>query len=574
MLGFYARATRRLCVPQIERRIALLAFVCTLPSLAMGLHSDDYFLRQNILERGPLAAYSFISRDPQAAHARVLEQRTSGRAPWWTDEHPRASFFRPLSSLSLWLDFANGLPLWWMHLQNCAIYGVLVWLAILLYRQLGLSDAGLGWAALFFGLDAPVAQSVGWIAGRDTLLGVSLGMACILMHDRARRAGRPLLLALACVCFALSLLSGEIGLCTIGYLTAHALAVDRGSVMRRVLALAPYGLVTGVYLAHYLTAGYGFGDGGIYRDVTSSPAIAIVAWLESMPIWLATTVSLPLASFQFIVPDFRLPLLLFSLAVLAAFLPLLGSRSIQEPHARMFAIGALLSLLPLAATLPQERLRFFAAFGVFGLLGPWVASHFEALGRVRRWAARIVWGIHGVWLPLLFVPFLFSISSLSEPVHALDQALPRAKSPVAILLNPPGWAVPWLQITLRESHGEVCPPIYALYAGSQPLEVERVDDRSLELRVARSWFVTPFENHIRNVARAPFRAGDRIALAHGTVEVREVNEAGAPTRARFTFDRSLDDPALAFHCWEGKKVALWTPPPVGGRAQLPAAAAF
>lgn len=73
------------------------------------------------------------------------------------------------------------------------------------------------------------------------------------------------------------------------------------------------------------------------------------------------------------------------------------------------------------------------------------------------------------------------------------------------------------------------------------LEIQRVDDRSLELHAPRSWFATPFDR-----IGAPFRRGARIALASLTVELREVDAAGAPMRARFTFDRSLDDPGLTF----------------------------
>jgi hypothetical protein len=163
--AFYTRATRWLCVPHVARRLALVAFLCTLPSLAMGLHADDYILREQVLERGPFAAYVFHPLDPQAAFARALEDRAVGRGPWWADEHARVRFFRPLSSLSLWLDFAHGAPVWWMHLENCAIYAGIVWLAVTLYRQLGLSGAGLGWAAVFFALDGAIATSVGWIAG-------------------------------------------------------------------------------------------------------------------------------------------------------------------------------------------------------------------------------------------------------------------------------------------------------------------------------------------------------------------------------------------------------------------------
>ena len=49
---------------------------------------------------------------------------------------------------------------------------------------------------------------------------------------------------------------------------------------------------------------------------------------------------------------------------------------------------------------------------------------------------------------------------------------------------------------------------------------------------------------------------------------------GAPTRVRFRFERSLEDPGLAFRYWQGTKVALWTPPKVGGQSQLAAAEGF
>lgn len=567
----YARVTRWLCGPQIERRIALVALLCALPSITMGLYADDYVLLQNMRQGGPLEAFSFFSRDPQAAHAQLIEQRNAGAMPWWAEEQPRTSFFRPLSSLSVWLDFAIGAPVWWMHLQNCAIYAAIVWLAVALYRQLGLSDAGLGWAALFFGLDGMVATSVGWIAGRNTMLAACFGLACMLVHDRARRADRPALLALSCLCFVLALLSAELGLCTLGYLTAHALTVDRASPMRRVIALVPYAVVTAAYLAYYVSAGYGVSGGGMYRDVMSSPGVLLLAWLESIPVWIATTVTLPIATFQMLVANFRLPLLVFSIAVVAVVLPLVGVRALREPRARVFALGAVLSMLPLASAVPQERLRFFVSFGVCGLLGPWVASDFDARGLVRRGAARVVWFLRGVLLPLTFVPLLFSV--ISAPfagggAAALDQALPRAERPIAIMLNPPAWTVPWFQPAMRAANGDLTPPAYALYAGGQPFEIQRVDDRSLELHVARSWFAIPFD---RYVSRAAFRAGDRIDLPHFDVEVREVDATGAPTRARFTFDRSLDDPELAFLHWEGPKIASWTPPPIGSRVPLSAA---
>jgi putative effector of murein hydrolase LrgA (UPF0299 family) len=520
----YARLTRWLSAPRLGLRVALIALLFALPSLAGGLQADDYVLREQLTEGGPFAAYLFSPRDRQAGHEELLAQRAAGRIPWWSGEDSSTRFFRPLSSLSLWFDFAHRAPPWWMHLENCAIYALIAWLGVAIYKQLGLSGAELGWAALFFGLDFGFSTPVGWIACRNTLLATCFGLACVLLHDRARRTQRPGLLPLACVCFALSLLSAELGTCTFAYLCAHALAVDRAPIVRRMLALSPYAALLGLYLANYVVAGYGARNSFIHRDILESPGAAVLGLIESIPIWLATTATLPVASLRLFVPNVHLPILVFSVVVL----------------------GILLRLL---------------------------AAHWTELPQARRIVARSLWRLHGVWMPLLFVPALFGVALGSVgggAARTLDHVVPRASAPITIVLNPPTWFAPWYQAAMRAYSGEPRPPVFTLYAGSQPLEVERPDARSLELHAARSWFTTPIERGWQT----QFRAGDRIALAHLTVEVREVDTTGAPTRARFTFDRPLDDPGLTFRYWNGPDIATWTPPPVGTHQQLAAAAVF
>jgi hypothetical protein len=184
----------------------------------------------------------------------------------------------------------------------------------------------------------------------------------------------------------------------------------------------------------------------------------------------------------------------------------------------------LLSLVPLVATLPQDRVRFFVAFGMFGILGPWVARDYHAPERLRRIVVRFLWRVHAVWLLLLFVPSLFTYAMLfvGGGANALDRVAPRAAAPITILLNAPTPQVPWDEAAMRANRGGIAPPVFTLYAGTQALEVVPYAERGLELHAARGWITSPFER-IRDLRRAPFRAGDRIALAHLTVEVREVN---------------------------------------------------
>jgi hypothetical protein len=178
-------------------------------------------------------------------------------------------------------------------------------------------------------------------------------------------------------------------------------------------------------------------------------------------------------------------------------------------------------------------------------------------------------------MPLLFIPQLFGCASLFSggAANALDRVVPRAAAPITIVLNAPTPHVPWYQAAMRATRGDVRPPVFILYAGTQALEVDRYGDRGLELHAAHGWITTPFER-IRNLQRAPFRTGDKIALTHLSVEVREVNAEGAPTRVRVAFDRSLDDPSLTFRCWAGSEIALFRPPPIGSRVQLSAAGLF
>ena len=98
---FYQRVTSWLSAPHLERRIALLALLFALPSLAGRLQADDYILREQVLKDGPFAAYLFTAQGSQASHEQLIAQRNEGQMPWWGGEQPRFRFFRPLASLVL-----------------------------------------------------------------------------------------------------------------------------------------------------------------------------------------------------------------------------------------------------------------------------------------------------------------------------------------------------------------------------------------------------------------------------------------------------------------------------------------
>ena len=74
-----------------------------LPALRSPYLLDDY-LHQSMVDgtfpghRGPFNLYDFVNDTDRAV---MLER---GILPWWADPELKVRFFRPLSSLLLWID--------------------------------------------------------------------------------------------------------------------------------------------------------------------------------------------------------------------------------------------------------------------------------------------------------------------------------------------------------------------------------------------------------------------------------------------------------------------------------------
>jgi hypothetical protein len=93
--------------PAAARRVVIIGVLLVTPSLAAGLALDDYF-HQAMIEGRPelgIAAsatdiFRFVPNDEQLPNT-LLRQR--GLLPWYADDELRASFWRPLASLTHWI---------------------------------------------------------------------------------------------------------------------------------------------------------------------------------------------------------------------------------------------------------------------------------------------------------------------------------------------------------------------------------------------------------------------------------------------------------------------------------------
>ena len=90
----------------------------------------------------------------------------------------------------------------------------------------------------------------------------------------------------------------------------------------------------------------------------------------------------------------------------------------RSPVLRFWALGALLSALPLGTTLPTDRQLMLVGVGVFGLAGGLLSTPAAPRGRLVRTLAWAWFGLHAVLSPLLLPPRATSPGQ----VHALAEA--------------------------------------------------------------------------------------------------------------------------------------------------------
>ena len=177
-----------------------LTLVFVLVGLALRWHatrvpyfSDDY------MQLGMLAGmypgdhawwdlYTFIRADPEE----LALHRAVGTLPWWTFDDINGSVLRPLSSLTLYLDWqlwpSNAFA---SHLHNLAWWAAMLASASrLLFRVLPGRVAAL--AIAIMALDHGVSMNVGWVANRATLLCATFAFLALSSHIDRRQSIRPL----------------------------------------------------------------------------------------------------------------------------------------------------------------------------------------------------------------------------------------------------------------------------------------------------------------------------------------------------------------------------------------------
>ena len=570
--------------------VACFGLALALPALTVDFTADDHLHRLMArddpgiagLESRPFDLFVFANGDPSAA-ARL---RAAGVYPWWTDLHVRMAFLRPLTSVTHALDHA----LWperaeLMLLQNFLWLALLLALAWRFYRRF----IDIRWLAVLalalYAVDDARGPAVGWIAGRNALIAPVLAIPALLAHDRWRRNGWHAGAWLGPLAFVLALGAGEASLAIVGYLVAHALWLDSGPWRARLLALAPYAGVVVAWRLVYGALGYGVVGSGIYHDPGAQPLTFAADAVKRVPLLLLGQLGLPWSDAGTLYPLMGAAVMPAMVAFALVFLIAVGlacARLLRhDPTARFFATGMVLAAVPVASTLPADRLLGFVGLGGIGLvaqlLGAALARR-ELLGEgaLRRAGGIVVVGVMVLVHVVLAPPFLFSRSKSMVTIGAIfdraDRGIPSDPTVTArtvILVSTPSDAfcgyIPLMRAARRQPR-----PAHLTWLATaiKTVTIERVADRTLRVAPEGGFLRYQVDQMLRTPER-PFTSGERIALPGVTIEI-ETLSGGRPLTILAHFDRPLTYPSLVWRRWEGRTYVEYSPPPIGATEVLPA----
>ena len=558
-----------------------VAVALNLPSIPTGWYLDDLVHRAQFLEIGPMTdssnmtqrMFDFLSGDPDE----ILSYKDLGVVPWWTDNTLKIRFWRPLSSFTHVVDYA----LWpekpeWMHFHNVAWLALLIGSTAALYRRLIAIPLVAGLAALLYALDDAHGMPVAFLANRNALVATSFGVLSLWCHDRFRRDGWTPGAVLSFLAFVAALLGGESGIGAAPYLLGYALFLERKSGVSRFASIAPHAFVGIVWFAVYKISGYGTSGSGFYLDPVAEPAAWFSQFLIRAPLLLLGQWFLPPSSFAFAWNEAQtLGVAIFGVAFLGMLFLFLRPLLREDATARFFAFGMLLSVVPITAGFPHDRLLFFVGIGAMGLLAMMLARLFDRertppTGRVFAWVLVVV---HVVLAAALQVVMNASVAS-QEPLYAdaprslLEDS--RLESQRLLIVNHPLTFYGQYTLLVPRFDGRPAPETMLMLApGDTSLVVERPSKDTLSIEAESGWAGTPFDILYRARTRL-FPTDYRVTLSDVRIAVVAWTDDGRPRKVRFTFERELEDESFRWVRFEDGRYAPFELPQVGERTTLEA----
>jgi hypothetical protein len=603
--------------------VAVIAVVLRWAALDVGRLSDDYMQYAMVVGLypgdgyAPFDLYAFFRRGEI-----VAEHVEQGTLPWFAEPAFHGAVLRPLASLFLWLDHVlapGNVRLWHAH--------SLVWFAATVVT-FGLAARRLlpRWPAVLavamLACEAGFVTPIGWLANRCVLLAATFGFAAIFVHVEWRRPDPstptwlrrhgPLIEA---ALMLLSLGGGEYALGVFAllfgwelFVGSHEASDVRARARLLVRMLLPALLPVLAYLLTHKLLAYGTFGADVYADPINHPrgwlrwaklrlpvlagsalwgvpASTLTVWQHPGGKWWFEwwQASNPVEAYQ---AHMWLGLFGMGLVFVLALLARAGLHEDERRLLRAVLLGGALGLLPLSVAPSHERLLIvaqLAACTVVCLLT--LAGVRLVLGTAPTFVTRLR---GAAMLPILgAMLWLQTVEDLRFARRYLEHLDGQAASDVAaftegdllaqdlegrdvIVINGMSQSVAMYGPFVLHANGMPTPASWRSLAlgGDHAIWVFRPADDTLELSAIRgAWLQTAGELFFRRLEHH-LPAGSSFDYPTLDIEILQDVE-GDPTRIRFRFAHSLDDPRYLFLISTKNGLMRWQVPAVHGSTVVP-----
>jgi hypothetical protein len=569
-------ARRFFSVGRLSLALALVALVLTLPALRGGLAADDYFHRVLLLRLGPLGAATEPVADlfaflPERLRGWMTEQ---GFLPWWSDPDLKVALARPLSALTHVLDYRlwpNDFVL--QHAHSLAWFALAVGLVAALYRRVLGPGLVAGLAGLLFAVEDAHAFGAGWLASRNTVLCLVFGAALVHLHVAWRETRKARTLLLSLLALVLGLGCGEATLGGLAYVVAWQVTREEGGWLRRLLPLAPHTLIVAAWRLLYDALGYGTRGSSLYIDPGGQPLLFLGALSERWPVLVAAQWLQAPSDLWMILPR-SAQVAAATLCALVVFgvLALLWTLLRANAVARFWALGMALSLVPLCAAFPMDRLLIFSGIGAFALMAMLCESCsvwlWSAAGPAtwRRRTAQLLVVLHLPVAALWLVARVVALPAWGEFFQTAAREAPRGPEVARqsfIFVNGNDFPVFYASIIRTATgNGPVPRRLAQLSTMTAPNDVWREDEHTLVITPRNGYLALAFERLLVSPGRR-FAVGQAIERSDFVAEMREVTEDGRPRRVAFRFRQPLESPEYCWLYWKDGRVVRFPLPAPG-----------
>ncbi|MCH8149258.1 MAG: hypothetical protein IH987_14955 [Planctomycetes bacterium] len=581
------RSASDVLAPSRYRVLAVIVFGVLLyvPSLWWGFFADDYghqIILQGIGEHPTMRAwslYDFGGLPPKESAA-----WQSGGFPWWTDSDWRVSFFRPLTSVSLWVDhliyddWAVG-----FHLTGLLLFGLLLYVLYGLYLELGLSGRAALLALWLFAAADSSLFPVSWPANRNTLLSALFGVLAVSLFLSSKRRAACTTVIAALFCAFLSCLCKESGVVYFGVIAALGwVPTDSREGDRRPKAWTPATILCLLVVIAYpiVLAATGFGTRcDFYAPPWSSPVIfgerlllMFSAGCLSLLVWF------PIDGVT-VIPSLFWPMVLIG-GCGTAWLGRLVLRTAKAHSSVPFLlIWIVLTLFPQAIAPPQERLLFVPSMAGAAMIALFIRGALDRdraadSPRRRRLVAKIVFVFAALIAPLQALGlgvFMCDLSThIREVVITADVGPISAGRREAFILNAPTSLIAFNALsTWAVETGDANVRFWPMQVGRRGVRWTRIDDRTFDLESLDTPFLTSMFARVYRSTAEPARPGDHFTTPLFDVTIQDVDETGL-RRFRVRCLESIDSAHYRFLSFRDGRLKHTPPPAIGESLEIEA----